>query len=378
MRVEPATPPEALAAIRTPLEEGAQSVDPPLVQPLGLVLELAGEALRARLFVVQAEGGEEMCLRPDFTVPVTRLHLDRGAATGRYYYEGKVFRSSGADPDRPEEFLQVGLERFDAPQAPTREADVDVTVRAWQASVAGGRSDLLLWLGDVGLFQAFVDGLGLAPSLAGRLKRAASRPRLLQAELGRAGLETSGQQTSALADLLAGRGPDEAAALLEEVWLLAGIEPVGARSSADIAHRLVRRGQATQAPALSLDQADRLRRFLAVAETPPEGLRTLREIAGTKAAAFLTTLSEWEARLEAIAAAGVPKEAMMLATALGHTFEYYNGLTIEVRSKALGTDRPVAVGGRYDGLPARLGGAAGVRAVGCMVRPWRAWQGGES
>ena len=76
--------------------------------------------------------------------------------------------------------------------------------------------------------------------------------------------------------------------------------------------------------------------------------------------------------------AGVPEGAMLMATTLGHAFEYYDGLTFEVRSTALGADRPVAVGGRYDGLPARLDGPAGGRAVGCMVRPWRAFKGGEA
>jgi len=49
-----------------------------------------------------------------------------------------------------------------------------------------------------------------------------------------------------------------------------------------------------------------------------------------------------------------------------------------VRSAAIGPERPVAVGGRYDGLIARLGGGADARAVGCMVRPWRAYAGGEA
>ena len=56
----------------------------------------------------------------------------------------------------------------------------------------------------------------------------------------------------------------------------------------------------------------------------------------------------------------------------------YDGLTFEVRSQVLGPDRPVAVGGRYDGLLARLGGPAGGKAVGCMVRPARAFSGGEA
>ncbi|MDO8377720.1 ATP phosphoribosyltransferase regulatory subunit [Phenylobacterium sp.] len=378
MRAEPRVPAGALAAIRAPLSEGASSVDAPILQPLGLLLELAGEAMRARLFVVQAEGGEESCLRPDFTVPVTRQHLDAGAASGRYYYEGKAFRASPDHPDRPEEFVQIGLERFDAPGAPTLEADAEIAALAWRSALAGGRDDLLLWLGDIALFAAFVDGLDLAPSLAARLKRAASRPRLLQAELARAGAEPTAVESGALADLLASRSPDQAAILLEEVWALAGIEPVGGRGPAEIAQRLIRRAEAATAPALTLRQADSLRRFLAVADTPPAALAALRDIAGPKAGAFGAALAEWERRLALLVQAGAPAGGLMLATALGHAFEYYDGLTFEVRSTALGADRPVAVGGRYDGLPVRLGGPAGARAVGCMVRPWRAFAGGEA
>lgn len=374
MRAEPRVPADALAAIRAPLSEGASSVDAPILQPLGLLLELAGEAMRARLFVVQAEGGQEQCLRPDFTVPVTRQHLESGCVSGRYYYEGKAFRASPDHPGRAEEFVQIGLERFDA--AGTVESDAEIAALAWKSAVAGGRDDLLLWLGDIGLFAAFVDGLELAPSLAARLKRAASRPRLLQAELARAGAEAKPVAGGALADLLAGRSSDEAALMLEEVWALAGIEPVGGRGPAEIAQRLIRRAEAARAPALSVQQADSLRRFLAVSDTPEKALAAIRAIAGGKA--LTTALADWEARLALLTKAGVPQGAMLMATTLGHAFEYYDGLTFEVRSTALGADRPVAVGGRYDGLPARLDGPANTKAVGCMVRPWRAFKGGEA
>ncbi|MDO8282001.1 MAG: ATP phosphoribosyltransferase regulatory subunit, partial [Thermodesulfovibrionia bacterium] len=275
MRAEPRVPADTLANLRAPLSQGAQGIDAPILQPLGLLLELAGEAMRARLFVVQAEGGEESCLRPDFTVPVTRQHLDAGAASGRYYYEGKAFRASPDHPDRPEEFVQIGLERFDAAGTPILEADAEIAALAWRSALAGGRDDLLLWLGDIALFAAFVDSLDLAPSLAARLKRAASRPRLLQAELARAGGAPKAVESGALADLLASRSPDQAAILLEEVWALAGIEPVGGRGPAEIAQRLIRRAEAATAPALTLRQADSLRRFLAVADTPPAALAAL-------------------------------------------------------------------------------------------------------
>ena len=55
-------------------------------------------------------------------------------------------------------------------------------------------------------------------------------------------------------------------------------------------------------------------------------------------------------------------------------FAYYDGLVFEVLSAGLGPDRPVAAGGRYDGLPARLSGSATAAgsALGGMVLPGRA------
>src|SRR4029453_8809963 len=108
MRVEPAVPPAVLAAVRAPLEgSGAERADAPLLQPLNLLLDRAGEAMRARLFVVQAEGGSESCLRPDFTVAIARQHIGSGRGAGLYWYQGVAFRAAGGD-DRPEEFVQIG------------------------------------------------------------------------------------------------------------------------------------------------------------------------------------------------------------------------------------------------------------------------------
>jgi len=378
MRAEPAVPAEALAAIRAPfMDLGAEIVDAPILQPLGLLLELAGEAMRARLFVVQSEGGEETCLRPDFTVPVVRQHLDSGRTSGRYFYEGKAFRAS-AEPDRPVEFRQIGLERFDEEATSIVEADSEIALLAWRSALAGGRSDLSLWLGDIALFAAFIDGLGLPDVLAARLKRVAARPRLLAAELARADGETPAAAEGArLAALLSGLTEEEAAAVLEEVWSLAGVDPVGGRGPAAIAQRLIRRAEAAQAPALTSGQADAIRRFLAVEDEPAAAFAAIKA-AGGQTPALSAALAAWDERLGRLVQGGVPAAQIRFATALGHAFDYYDGLTFEIRSAALDSDRTVAVGGRYDSLPSRLGGRAVSGAVGCMVRPWRAWAGGEA
>ena len=376
MRTEPAVPADALAAIRAPmLAAGAEPVDAPILQPLNLLLDLAGEAMRARLFVVQAEGGEEACLRPDFTVAVARQHLEGGTAAGRYAYEGPAFRSA-PEADRPEEFVQLGVELFASAGAATVEADAEIAGLAWRAAVAGGRRDLMLWLGDVGLFSAFIESLSLPEALAARLKRVAGRPRLLNAELLRAGeAAPSAGGGGQLAAMLSGLSESAAAGLLEEVWALAGVEPVGGRGPGEIAARLVRRAEAASAPALTQAQALAIRAFMGISEAPAAGLKQVRALAG-KAKGLDAALADWEARLAKLAE--VPADRMRFAPALGHAFDYYDGLTFEVRSAALGDDRPVASGGRYDGLLARLGGPADARAVGCVVRPWRAFAGGEA
>jgi ATP phosphoribosyltransferase regulatory subunit len=377
VRTEAPIPADALAAVRAPLAEaGAQRVEAPILQPLSLLLDLAGETMRARLFVVQAEGGAEACLRPDFTVAVARQHVESRAAAGRYYYEGPAFRASQGE-DLAEEFLQAGLELFEPAGAAAAESDAEVAALAWRAARAGGRSDLSLWLGDVALFAAFIESLALPKALGARLQRVAGRPRLLNAELARAGEAAGPVARGRLAALLAGLPQAEAATLLEEVWSLAGVEPVGGRGPAEIAARLVRRAEAAEAPALTQEQADAIGAFMAIDDTPAAGLARVRELAGRKAPALEAALGEWARRLDRLRALA-PDASPRFAPALGHAFDYYDGLTFEVRSAALGAERPVAVGGRYDGLLARLGGAAGARAVGCMVRPGRAFSGAAS
>lgn len=374
MRLERSIPAEALDAIRAPLlAAGAALTDAPVLQPLGLLLDLTGEAMRSRLFVVSGDGGEEACLRPDFTVAVARQHFENGGQPARRRYEGKAFRVAPRGSDRAEEFLQLGVEAFEAGDPVA--ADAEIAALAWASSAAGGRSDLSMILGDVSLFAAFVDSLDLAPPLAARLKRAFAKPRQLKAELDGDSSALSSEQ-SRIASLLAGLPESEASAVLQELWSLAGIEPVGGRRPAEIAHRLVERAEAAKAGRLDAEQADKVRAFLAVSDRPEAALDIIASLAGPNDGRLKAAIAGWRARLAGMAARGVPLERATLAAAFGRAFGYYDGYLFEVHSAALGAERPLAAGGRYDGLPAKLGVSTNTGAVGCMVRPARAYAGG--
>ena len=94
---------------------GHEAVAPPTIQPAGVFLDVLGEALRGRTYVFTDLNGEELCLRPDLTVPTCRLYLERYPAAdvdAHYCYNGPAFRyqPAGADATHPREFRQAGVE----------------------------------------------------------------------------------------------------------------------------------------------------------------------------------------------------------------------------------------------------------------------------
>lgn len=373
MRTEATIPAATLAAIRAPFAaQTATLIAPPIVQPLGLFLDLAGEAMRARLFVVQADGRDEACLRPELTIPVARAHIASGAKAGRYTYEGPAFRAMprGEEMAHAEEFLQIGLEIYGGVDV---EAEAEVVGLAWRSAKAGGRTDLTLRLGDAALFTAFVEAIGVGKAAAARIRRGFGRRGLSEAVLARTEAAAPVAESGRLAAVLAGLGEAEAAQLLDELWLLADIRPVGGRPTSEIVGRLVRRGDASSRT-LTEAQGELLRAYLAIEGQPAGAVDAVVKLAASSGADLSSVQALWARRLAALEARGVPGDGVSFHASFGRVFDYYDGFLFDIVSEALGRDRPVASGGRYDGLLDRLGAASVGGAVGCMVRPGRAWK----
>lgn len=367
MRAEAPVPASVLDTIRAPLQApGAVQADPPIIQPLNLMLDLAGEALRARLFIVQDEGGREACLRPDFTVAVARAHMEAGAGQARYAYNGKAFRvaPAGQSKTHPEEFRQVGLEIFGETSAPA--ADALIAGAAWRAAEAGGRSDLKIVLGDAGLFADFLKAIDVAPELRSQLLRSLGRPARREALLARA---ATGEAPTGVGADIAAMSPGEAEQAVAAAWAQNGLEPVGGRTAAEVAARLIARGERARAPRLTPARADLIKTYLGFEGRPEDVLEKVHGLTSGMG----STLEAWSARLDAMSSEGVDLGRAWMRTGFSRAFGYYDGFLFEIESDDLPPDAPVSAGGRYDGLTAALGGEAST-AVGCMVRPARAWK----
>ena len=59
---------------------GYALAEPPVLQPAEPFLDLSGEDIRKSLYLTTDATGEELCLRPDLTIPVARQYLASGQA----------------------------------------------------------------------------------------------------------------------------------------------------------------------------------------------------------------------------------------------------------------------------------------------------------
>ena len=93
-------------------DAGFDHIAPDILQPADIFLERSGEDIRANSYVFTDPEGQEMCLRPDLTVPACRYHLTHAAkpdSEARYCYCGPAFRFT-SDQQAPSEFGQAGIE----------------------------------------------------------------------------------------------------------------------------------------------------------------------------------------------------------------------------------------------------------------------------
>src|SRR5579864_7258043 len=70
---------------------------PAILQPAEPFLDLSGEDIRKSLYLTTDANGDELCLRPDLTIPVARDYLASsraGQPTG-FCYLGPVYRYRG-------------------------------------------------------------------------------------------------------------------------------------------------------------------------------------------------------------------------------------------------------------------------------------------
>ncbi|MAP93594.1 MAG: hypothetical protein CMK07_01470 [Ponticaulis sp.] len=349
---------------------GGDWVDPPMLLPASIPLELSGETIRNRL-ITSADGpGEELALRPDLTLATVRHFLQSEAeAPVSYRYFGKAFRQPVLEGE-PVEFYQTGFEILG--DEDWLASDLRTLEAICQEVSDTGIRDCQLYLGDISIFTSVVGALGLSEAWQSRILRAFRRREGISALL-KAAPQTSTH--SVLSETLSNMPGDQAAALLDEVLALSSGNIVGGRTRGEIIERLQARASASSDP-LPDSARDVLSQLIEISGPPSVFLERLSNLAEVHQLDITTILERTRSLISALDEKGVPfwSHAHM-SIQFGRRFDYYDGLVFELCHTAFSSQRPLAAGGRYDGLVSMLSqGQRSAPAIGGVIRPDRVRQ----
>jgi len=336
---------------------------PAILQPAEPFLDLSGEDIRKRMYLTTDPQGQELCLRPDLTIPVSRDYLASPAA-GKpqgFCYLGPVFRHRG---DAPGEFLQAGVESFGRLDTPA--ADAEMLALGLEATAHYGLAAPDVRMGDIGLFSALVAALDLAPAWKRRLIKDFNHKSSLVQDLDRLAVSTTRAKSEyqGVLSALAGSDPQAARALVTDLLSIAGITAVGGRSVGEIAERFLEQAAVAAQSSLPPDIRVLIEKFLAVTGDLGHVASALRSLARDAKIKLDAALDLLEARTDCFAARGVKAGSIRFSTAFGRGLDYYSGFVFELHDGASRQSGPLVAGGRYDGLLTRLGSTKPIPAVG--------------
>jgi ATP phosphoribosyltransferase regulatory subunit len=348
--------------VRLLTDAGYPRADAPLLHPSDVFVDLSGEDIRRRLYLTQDGEGRELCLRPEFTIPLC-LDAVRGPQPiwAAMSYFGPVFRHRTGESG---EFMQAGVESLG--RTDQAAADAEMIALALDAARALGLRAAKVRMGDVALLDGMLNALGATPSFARRLKRRLAAG-LAPFQPGKAESAATGlDQYSGVLAALEGAGPDAARAFVTDMLAMSGVQVSGGRSVGEIAERFLAKARAGDGGMPAEKQAI-MERFLALDGDPDVVADKLRGLGADAGVKLDAALDAYEARTGFLAARGVDVASVQAHARFLRNLDYYTGMIFEIADSGLAGGKPLIGGGRYDNLLARLGATGTVPAVGFAI-----------
>ncbi|WP_417693526.1 ATP phosphoribosyltransferase regulatory subunit [Roseibium sp.] len=347
---------------------GHTLIEPPVLQPADVFLDLIGEDIRRRLFQTNGPDGADLCLRPDFTIPVCRQHLaSGGTAPADYFYHGLVFRQR---TDTTGEIPQIGAESLG--RADLDGADADMLALSSSVLKCFGVDTQTIRIGDETLFAAVLSGLDLPAAWQRRLRGLFGEGEKLSDAIARmAGSDRNPDDNRdvrfGFLSALEGVAPDAAHAVVEDLLSIAGISAVGGRTPSEIADRFLEQAALATGNGGNERAAGILSRYLAISGPADKAATELETFAAETGIDLAAPLATFKARLSALEARGHSASSLHFAADFGRRLDYYSGFVFEIHGEDGHEDGQLVGGGRYDRLVTLLGAESDVPSIGFSI-----------
>ncbi|MEC8316054.1 MAG: ATP phosphoribosyltransferase regulatory subunit, partial [Pseudomonadota bacterium] len=136
-----------------------------------IVMNFMGEDVRNRLLFTSSPNGNELCLRPDFTLPLAISYINNEVRANKFVYDGYAFRFPSINEKTRycPEFRQIGIENF----GDKNKIDVegDVISQAFEILSLFYDDHLEIKISDISMFYQLLNHLKLDSHLFNRVRR---------------------------------------------------------------------------------------------------------------------------------------------------------------------------------------------------------------
>ena len=315
----------------------AQLPDLPILQPAAPFIALVGAEMQQRLYILTDPSGEQLCLRPDLTIPSALYYLDT-EQTGevRYCYQGTAFRYQQRDSGRSEEFTQIGLEIMGGANEKADDARVLRHIIKFIKNAGVDLAACEVTIADAQHFTNMVDQYDFSEPIATTIKRQLT---------GNVNLNTARE---ILEKIIASMSSND-------VMPAVTTAQITLRTAAEITDGLKRKKQFSQSDVKKLNQ------FVEDLENRQINFGNASILTHGEKSAYQENLSDVASKMGVRAFMDIGYSANVT---------YYTGISFEIHfydSDLDGNLITIARGGRYDDLLQRLGAKKPIPAVGGAI-----------
>ncbi|MEM1370830.1 MAG: ATP phosphoribosyltransferase regulatory subunit [Pseudomonadota bacterium] len=359
------------------ISAGHEAVAPALIQPANIYLDVIGETLRARSYVFQDPNNQELCLRPDLTVPTCLLHLERAdelTGISKYCYNGTAFRFQPNDAGfaHPREFRQLGVETFGGDDLEQIEADTVALIQ--QGLTGAGLEQFQLHIGDLGILRALLSAAVMPQRWRQILINQFWRPQAFRQEINRLTHYPSAAANALPEELrtnMEAAKPEKAPQILNDYYERQGIELIGVRTLDEIAESILLIIEDAKSKPLDPSTADLILKYMEVDAPAKAAGARLKDLMRDQDIDITDALETYQRRLGLLSDAGIDITHARFSAEFGRALEYYTGFVFEFSVPGLGPTSPVAGGGRYDTVLRQCGASEETPAAGAAIHTER-------
>tara|TARA_B100000927_G_C16475852_1_gene473298 strand:+ start:3016 stop:4164 length:1149 start_codon:yes stop_codon:yes gene_type:complete len=352
------------------INKGYTFCNPAMTIPADIVMNFMGEDVRNRLLFTSSPGGDELCLRPDFTLPLAISYINNELQSNKFVYDGYAFRFPSINEKTRycPEFRQIGIENFGDKNK--IDAEGDVISQAYEILSSFYDDHLEIKISDISMFYQLLDHLNIDTHLFNRFRRLYWR-----------GLSATEIKDSIKKIINTRFDIKPRLDLIEEyknnnlssiafIQKLAGYDDLSVfsgRQPDDIVKRYIDKSELSNNNAINDTVIEQITEFLSIKGNISKITQLLDNFQKKYHIDFAEGIENLENRIKILRKNQIPTDMIEFNATLSRKVEYYTGLVFEVRMKNKNKNEPIAIGGRYDKIFEQLGSKDPIPAVGCSI-----------